>query len=84
MIYHFGDYNLEGIFEEGGFPKIHHVSCLKLKEGHEYQAMHSHSDRLEIVYVHDGEGIHTIGKRVYHTKPGDIVIFNQEIGRAHV
>lgn len=79
MIYHFGDYDLEGIFEKDGFPKIHHVLCLELKRGREYYAMHSHPDRLEIIYVEDGEGVHTIGKHSYHTRPGDIIIFNQDV-----
>lgn len=79
MIYHFGNYDLEDLFENGGFPKIHHVSHLKVKKEQGYQAMHSHMDRLEMIYVVEGDGLHTIGKKSYHTCPGDLIIFNQGV-----
>lgn len=79
MIYHFGNYKLQNLFEEDGFPQIHHISDLELKEEKGYQAMHYHMDRLEIIYIKEGEGIHTVGERQYHTKPGEVVIFNQKI-----
>ena len=38
--------------------------------------MHMHEDRLEILYIRHGRGIHTIGGKQYHTKKGDILIYN--------
>ena len=38
--------------------------------------MHMHEDRLEILYIRHGRGIHTIRGKQYHTKKGDILIYN--------
>ena len=38
--------------------------------------MHMHEDRLEILYIRHGRGIHTIGGKQYHTQKGDILIYN--------
>lgn len=38
--------------------------------------LHMHNDRLELVYVYKGEGIHRIGDNLYHVQAGDLSIFN--------
>lgn len=34
------------------------------------RVLHKHDDRLEIVFIVKGRGIHLIGDVKYHTKPG--------------
>jgi AraC-like DNA-binding protein len=43
------------------------------------RAMHVHNDRLEIMFICEGEGIYTIGQDKYHVSAGDILIFNSGI-----
>lgn len=40
---------------------------------------HSHHDRLEIVYIYKGQGIHRIDNQLYHTKAGDLLVYNSDI-----
>ncbi|CUH95261.1 hypothetical protein P22_1331 [Propionispora sp. 2/2-37] len=41
--------------------------------------MQMHEDRLEILFIRHGRGIHTIGGRQYQTREGDILIFNSGV-----
>ncbi|HEY8803678.1 MAG TPA: AraC family transcriptional regulator [Clostridium sp.] len=41
--------------------------------------MHMHEDRLEILFIREGRGIHTIGGRQYNTQKGDILIYNSGV-----
>ena len=38
--------------------------------------MHMHEDRVEILFIREGRGIHTIGGKQFNTKKGDILIYN--------
>lgn len=40
------------------------------------RAMHVHDDRLEILLIRQGNGVHTIDGKTYHTAKGDILIYN--------
>lgn len=40
------------------------------------RAMHMHPDKLEVVFIVSGEGMHRIGGVNYRTKKGDILIYN--------
>lgn len=79
MIYHFGEGKINEIFESDGYPQIHHISRVKLQNNAFYQAMHSHEDRVEILYLLSGSGWHTIGKYRYPTSAGDLVIINSGV-----
>ncbi len=68
MIYHFRDCEYKEVFEQNQYPVLDHVSRLELKSGQSYQAMHSHKDRVEIIYILEGEGRHTIGSSTYDTQ----------------
>lgn len=78
MIYHFRDCEYKEVFEQNQYPVLDHVSRLELKSGQSYQAMHSHKDRVEIIYILEGEGRHTIGSSTYDTQEGDLIIFNAD------
>lgn len=41
--------------------------------------LHSHEDRLELVYLYSGQGIHNIGGNLYHTTRGNLLIYNSHI-----
>lgn len=43
---------------------------------HLLRALHTHDDRVEIIYIRKGSGIHTVGSKTYHTKQGDILLYN--------
>ncbi|MDQ0204155.1 helix-turn-helix transcriptional regulator [Pectinatus haikarae] len=60
------------------------IRLLYVCEADESQAnypslLHSHNDRLELVYVYKGEGIHRIGNNLYHTQAGYISVFNSNV-----
>lgn len=38
--------------------------------------MHLHEDRLEILFIREGSGLHTIDGKQYQTKKGDVLIYN--------
>lgn len=79
MIYHFEEEKINEIFEVDGYPQIYHISRLKLQNNAFYQAMHSHEDRVEILYLLSGSGWHTVGKYRYPTSAGDLVIINSGV-----
>lgn len=81
MIYHFGEYKGRELFEEQNCLKMHHVSLLELNHKESCQAVHAHKDRVEILYLLEGKGYHTIGKTTYETQAGDLLIINA--GTAH-
>lgn len=41
--------------------------------------LHAHEDRLELVYLCRGQGIHRIGGRIYHTRQGDLLVYNSGV-----
>lgn len=43
------------------------------------RVMHSHSDRLEVMFIYKGSGNYIIGGEFYSVKEGDILVFNAGI-----
>ena len=43
------------------------------------RCMHKHDDRVEILYIRKGKGIHQIDGHSYATKAGDILIFDSNV-----
>lgn len=43
------------------------------------RAMHVHDDRVEILLVRKGTGVHTVNGCTYMTGPGDILIYNAHV-----
>lgn len=66
-------------FENGRIPKLLYVCKAEADHTKLPCVMHVHKDRLEILYIRHGRGIHTIGGRQYHTKQGDILIYNSGV-----
>ena len=66
-------------FGEGNLPKLLYVCKAEADHTKLPCVMHMHKDRLEILYIRHGRGIHTIGGRQYHTKQGDILIYNSGV-----
>jgi AraC-like DNA-binding protein len=40
------------------------------------RVMHRHEDKAEIVYIASGSGVHYIDGKKYHTKKGDLLLYN--------
>lgn len=66
-------------FGNGNLPKLLYVCKAEASHTKLPCVMHMHQDRLEILYIRHGRGIHTIGGRQYHTKQGDILIYNSGV-----
>ncbi|MBD1383542.1 helix-turn-helix transcriptional regulator [Metabacillus arenae] len=66
-------------FENGRLPKLLYVCKAEADHTKLPCVMHVHKDRLEILYIRHGRGIHTIGGRQYHTKQGDVLIYNSGV-----
>ncbi|MCP1452343.1 helix-turn-helix transcriptional regulator [Priestia megaterium] len=66
-------------FENGRSPKLLYVCKAEADHTKLPCVMHVHQDRLEILYIRQGRGIHTIGGRQYHTKQGDVLIYNSGV-----
>ena len=67
------------IFENNIFPKLIHV-CKAEKDDNMFpRIMHLHDDMVEIVFIREGFGTHTIGSKKYEIKKGDILIYNKGV-----
>lgn len=66
----------ESCFLDGRLPRLSRVCHIDGDNGWLPRAMHLHGDGAELVYIMDGHGIHMIGDNVYHTGPGDVLIYN--------
>lgn len=66
-------------FENEKIPKLLYVCKAEENLTKLPCVMHMHEDCLEILYIKEGKGIHTIGGRQYHTQKGDILIFNSGV-----
>ncbi|MFZ5967544.1 MAG: AraC family transcriptional regulator [Bacillota bacterium] len=67
------------IFENNTFPKLLHV-CKAEKDDNIFpRIIHQHDDMVEIVFIKEGFGTHTIENKKYETKKGDILIYNKGV-----
>ncbi len=67
------------IFQDNKTPKLLYVCKAEADLTKLPCVMQRHEDRLEILFIREGKGIHTIGGKRYHTKKGDILIFNSGV-----
>ena len=67
------------IFENNRLPQLIYIANTEDMKEYLPRMLHKHDDHLEIVFVVKGEGIHFIGGKKYHTKAGDILIFNPNV-----
>ncbi len=64
---------------EAGLPKLLYACKAEADLTKLPCVMQMHEDRLEILFIRHGRGIHTIGGRQYQTQEGDILIFNSGV-----
>lgn len=57
-------------------PRMIYLSVSEVEQSGKYRAIHSHPDTLEISLVCEGQGTHNIGGRIYHSKPGDLLLYH--------
>ncbi|MBP2034089.1 AraC-like DNA-binding protein/mannose-6-phosphate isomerase-like protein (cupin superfamily) [Clostridium algifaecis] len=79
MIQYFVKSNYESSFKNNNFPKLVHICKAKKVDNKFPRIMHMHKDMVEIVFIKEGSGIHTIGNNKYKTKKGDILIYNKDV-----
>lgn len=60
-------------------PKLLFVSRVHGENGAIPRVIHSHSDRLEVMFIYKGSGNYNIGGEFYSVKEGDVLIFNAGI-----
>lgn len=66
-------------FQNDKIPKLLYVCKAEANHTKLPCVMHMHDDCLEILFIREGKGIHTIGGRQYNTQKGDILICNSGV-----
>lgn len=79
MLQYFLEENKFSIFENNRLPQLLYLCNTETMQQNFPRALHKHDDRLEIVFIVKGRGVHLIGDVKYHTKAGDILIFNRDV-----
>lgn len=76
MIQCFNQNEFRNTFTGSMVPKL--VYSCKTEPHHAIlpRAMHMHPDKMEVVFIVSGEGMHRIGGVNYRTKKGDVLIYN--------
>ncbi|MGM9612096.1 MAG: helix-turn-helix domain-containing protein [Butyricicoccus sp.] len=60
-------------------PRIVYLTNTEVDNSGKVRAIHSHADLTEIGLVYNGNGVHNIGGREYHSEPGDIILYNTNV-----
>lgn len=79
MLQYFLTEHKTSIFENNRLPQLLYLCNTETMQQNFPRVLHKHDDRLEIVFIVKGRGSHLIGDVTYHTKAGDILIFNQDV-----
>lgn len=79
MTQRFDNKDFISTFENDSIPKLLYISKVDHKHTSLPRAMHMHQDVMEIIFIKEGKGSHTIGGRHYKTQKGDILIYNNSI-----
>jgi len=76
MIQCFNHNSFRSSFSETTIPQL--VYSCKTESHHAAlpRVLHMHPDKLEIVFIVSGKGVHFIGGTTYHTQKGDLLIYN--------
>lgn len=69
----------QSIFENGKIPQLVSASKIDFNYTIHPRLLHSHKDRLEILYVRSGTGIYIVEEKRYSIQSGDIIICNKEV-----
>jgi AraC-like DNA-binding protein len=79
MAQYFLKRDLKSSIETGFIPKLLYICNVDDTHTRLPRAMHRHDDVLEIVFIKEGNGSHIIGDRHYHTRKGDLLIYNNGV-----
>lgn len=79
MLQYFLNDNKHSMFENNRLPQLLYLCNTETMQRNFPRVLHKHDDRLEIVFIVKGNGNHLIGDVAYHTKAGDILIFNRGV-----
>ncbi|MFN2745792.1 AraC family transcriptional regulator [Bacillus sp. z60-18] len=79
MTQYFVKKGIQSSFESDSIPELLYISKVDGTHTKMPRTMHMHHDLMEIIYIKEGSGSHIIGDRHYHTKKGDILIYNKGV-----
>ncbi len=66
----------ETCFLDGRQPRLRHFDHRTGRSSRLPRAMHLHANCAEISFVYAGNGVHAIGDDLYHSRPGDVLLYN--------
>lgn len=56
-----------------------YITNTEMDDSGSVRAIHSHAETAEIALVYRGHGVHKIDNRIYHSEPGDLLLYNTDI-----
>lgn len=62
-----------------GIGNMAYVTNTEIDNSGTLRAIHSHEDITEIGLVYQGNGVHLIDGALYHSKPGDLLLYNTKV-----
>lgn len=75
----FVEQSFSSSFERNTMPRLLVVYKAEGKHTQIPRVMHNHDDRIEIVFIRSGCGLHNIDGERYYTQKGDILIYNSGV-----
>lgn len=79
MIQIFNQNTFSSTFPDNSIPQLVYSCKVEAHHNDLPRVLHMHPDKLEIVFIVAGKGIHLIGDQKYYTKKGDLLIYNQGV-----
>ncbi|HBN55186.1 MAG TPA: AraC family transcriptional regulator [Lachnospiraceae bacterium] len=79
MIQCFIKHEVSSIFEDYALPKLISVSKIDSHFRAHPRLLHSHEDKLEILFVRSGTGFYIVEEKKYPLQTGDIIICNEGV-----
>lgn len=79
MIYDFHEFEYESIFEENQNLKVISIGQVENDYTQLPRAMHMHENRLELILISQGNGVHVIDGQTYYIAKGDLLIYNSGV-----
>lgn len=79
MIQVFNKNTFSSTFPEDNIPHLVYSCNVESHHNALPRVLHMHPDKLEIIFIVSGQGIHLIGDQKYYTKRGNVLIYNQGV-----
>lgn len=79
MIQVFAKNSYTSSFEPGTEPRLLSASNIVSEFGQHSRFLHSHPDRLELLFIRTGSGSYIVNDKFYDIKAGDIIVCNADV-----